>query len=151
MMAAIQREASPPHDTVGAATLLLREAAFRDGGGSPILTLAERRGRVLLLTLGITHVIDRQSLGVSIWGSADGVNWDSDPLLTLPRKYYCGSYEKLLDLLNRPDVHYLRATWTMNRWAQDDRKPLFEFCISIRELGRTDDIPVSPADSRPRD
>jgi hypothetical protein len=146
MMAAVQRESARALEGDRAATFLLGEGTVREGGDGPVVTLAEYQGRWLLLMLGITRVIDRQSLGVSIWGSADGIDWHSEPLLSLPRKYYCGSYETLLNLPNRPDVKYLRANWTVSRWAQDDRKPIFTFYISMRELARRDESLRRPPD-----
>lgn len=119
-----------------AGAVLVGESTFREAGAGPALTLAEHQGRLLLLTLEITRVIDRQSLGLSIWGSVDGVDWGSKPLLSLPRKFYCGTYETLLDLPGHPDVKYLRAKWTVSRWAEDDRKPLFTFHLSMQEPKR---------------
>lgn len=135
MMAAAERTRQTGEARMAGAALLA-EGTFRDAGAGPVLRLAEQQGRLLLLTLEITRVIDGQSMGLSIWGSADGVEWGSKPLLSLPQKSYCGTYEALLDLPDHPDVQYLRAKWTVSRWAKDDRKPLFTVRLSMREPKR---------------
>jgi len=113
--------------------VLLGESTVRESGVGPTLTLSEFQGRLLFLTLKITRVIDRQSLELSVWGSEDGEDWGTKPLLSFPRKYYCGSYAALLDLPDRPEVRYLRANWTLTRWANDDRRPLFTVSLLIQE------------------
>jgi hypothetical protein len=138
MMAAWQKEATHSGEGCGPDSVLLGESIFREDGQGPTVALGDRQGRLLLLTLHINRVIDQQSLEVSIWGSADGLNWDLVPILSLPRKYYCGSYEVHLDLSSLPHVQCLRAKWSMSRWARDARKPLFAFHISMRDAGRSD-------------
>ncbi len=138
MMAAMQQETALARRASPGAAVLLEESTFRECGTGPVLTLGEHQGRALLLMLHITRVIDQQSLALSVWGSTDGMTWGSEPLLSLPRKSYCGSYGILLDLPVYPDVKYLRAKWNVTRWALDDRKPLFTANISIREPKRCD-------------
>jgi hypothetical protein len=138
MMAAMQQVTERAREVNQAGLVLLEESTFRQGGAGPVFPLGEHEGRVLLLTLHITRVIDQQSLVLSVWGSADGITWGSEPLLSLPRKSYCGSYETLLDLPVYPDVKYVRAQWNVTRWAKDDRKPLFTVTVSMREPERCD-------------
>src|SRR5438045_336757 len=66
----------------------------------------------------------RSRIDLSVWGSADGVDWGARPLAAFPQKFYCGTYQILLDLEGR-DIKYVRATWTVNRWGKGDSKPLF--------------------------
>jgi len=40
----------------------------------------------LLLTLGITRIIEQESLDVSIWGSANNAEWGAKPLLSFSAK-----------------------------------------------------------------
>lgn len=133
MMAAMESGSVSAGPIRMAGALTLGEGTLREAGAGPILTLAELQGHTLLLTMEITRVTDRQSLGLSVWGSVDGVNWGSDPLLSLPRKYYCGTYETPLDLRARPDIKYLVAKWTVSRWADDGRKPLFAVRLSVEQ------------------
>ena len=104
---------------------VLPETTVREAGTSAAYDLAGFAGSVVLLTLGITRIIEQQSLDVSIWGSADGNDWGSKPLTAFPQKFYCGTYQMLLDLSDYRDVRYLRAKWTVARWGKGDPKPLF--------------------------
>ena len=87
--------------------------------------VAEFGGSVILLTLGITRIIEQQSLDVSVWGSPDGKEWGAKPLISFPQKFYCGTYQILLDLTQNPDIKFLRAKWQAARWGKGDPKPLF--------------------------
>ncbi|MDQ6700916.1 MAG: hypothetical protein M3Z36_12120 [Acidobacteriota bacterium] len=111
---------------------LLPESEIRECGVSPELDLGEVHEESLLLTVGITHIVERESLDLSIWGSADGEDWGSTPLLTFPRKSYCGVYRMVLDL--RPGIVHLRAKWRIKRWRNSDAKPLFGVYISAEAL-----------------
>jgi hypothetical protein len=104
---------------------LLEETTVRETGTSQPIDLGEQQGSELLLTLGITRIIEQESIDVSIWGSADGAEWDAKPLLTFPQKFYCGTYQLTLDLSARPDVQFIRAKWQLNRWGRGESKPLF--------------------------
>ena len=98
---------------------------MREAGASEAFDLAEFAGSVVLLTLGITRIIEQQSLDVSIWGSADGKEWGAKPVIAFPQKFYCGTYQMLLDLSAHADVRYLRVKWSLARWGKGDPKPLF--------------------------
>jgi hypothetical protein len=87
--------------------------------------LGELASPLVLLTLGITRIIEQESLDLSIWGSADGNDWGTKPLVAFPQKFYCGTYQLLLDLAERPDVKYIRTKWQCNRWGRGGPKPLF--------------------------
>ena len=79
---------------------------------------------MLILTLGITRIIEQESIDIAIWGSADGTDWGAKPLVTFPQKFYCGTYQIVLDLSERPDVKYLRAKWAVNRWGKATQTPV---------------------------
>jgi hypothetical protein len=104
---------------------LLQETTIRTDGTSSDIDLGEQLGGTLLLTLGITRIIEQESLIVSIWGSADGTDWGAKPLVSFPQKFYCGTYQVALDLGDHPTVRYLRAKWQVNRWGRGEPKPLF--------------------------
>lgn len=115
------------------ADFLLPETVVReDGAGTPI-ELASAQGRALHLTLGVTRIIEQESLELSIWGSADGVAWGPAPLASFPQKFYCGTYSLALDLSRHPGVKYLRVQWKLNRWGRGDAKPLFGFFVFAEE------------------
>ena len=113
---------------------LLPETTIREAGTSPAYDLAESAGSVVLLTLGITRIIEQESLDVSIWGSADGNEWGAKALTSFPQKFYCGTYQILLDLSAHPDARYLRAKWGVARWGKGDPKPLFGAYLFVQAV-----------------
>ena len=113
---------------------LLPETTVREAGNGSDLDLGESQGRTVLLTLGITRIIEQESLDVAIWGSADGNEWGSKPLLSFPQKFYCGTYQILLDLTQHSDVKFVRVKWDAQRWGKGDSKPLFGFYVFAQEM-----------------
>ena len=104
---------------------LVAETTVREAGTGPAMALGEQTGGTLVLTLGITRIIEQESIDLSIWGSADGADWGAKPIANFPQKFYCGTYQIILDLAGHPDVGFLRAKWAVNRWGKGDLKPLF--------------------------
>lgn|SRR5690349_9639847 len=113
---------------------LLPETTVREAGTGPELSLGAQQGGTIILTLGITRIIEQESIDISIWGSADGSDWGTKPLIAFPQKFYCGTYQILLDLSERPDVRYLRAKWQVNRWGKGDPKPLFAIYLFVQSM-----------------
>ena len=113
---------------------LLPETTVREAGTGPVIGLGEERGGTLILTLGITRIIEQESLDISIWGSSDESDWGTKPLVAFPQKFYCGTYQIILDLTDHPDVRYLRAKWAVNRWGKGELKPLFGFYVFAQVL-----------------
>ncbi|SRR5579871_563135 len=109
---------------------LLPENVSREDGHGPVIEIGAS-GKHLLLTLGITRILEQESLDVTIAGSADGETWQT--LMTFPQKFYCGTYSLLLDLRRHPGVRHLRANWKMGRWGRGDQKPLFGFYLFAEE------------------
>jgi hypothetical protein len=106
---------------------LFPESIAREDGHGAEISLGESRARPLLLTLGITRILEQGILDVSIWGSADGQAWQ--PLASFPQKFYCGTYSLMLDLSRSLEIRYLRAHWRMSRWGGGDSKPLAGFYL----------------------
>jgi len=98
------------------------------------MALGTNQGGELMLTLGITRIVEQQSLDLSIWGSADGNEWGTKSLIAFPQKFYCGTYQLVLDLSDSPNLRYLRAKWQVNRWGKGDSTPLFDVYLFAREL-----------------
>jgi len=115
---------------------LIPETVIREAGTGPELSLSSMAGGLLLLTLGITRIIEQQSLDISIWGSADNADWGAKPLLSLPQKFYCGTYQLFLDLSANPDIKYLRAKWQVSRWGRGDPKPLFGIYLFAQDASK---------------
>ncbi len=113
---------------------LVAETAVREEGTGSGLELGQSQGKRVLITMGITRIIEQESLELSIWGSSDGTNWGSKPLASFPEKFYCGTYQVELDLSAHPDVRCLRAHWKVNRWGRGAPAPLFEFYVFAQEI-----------------
>jgi hypothetical protein len=114
---------------------LLPESIARSDGTGPEIGLGSKRGKLIVLTLGITRVIEQEILGVSVWGSSDGKDWGSRPLASFPPKYYCGVYSILLNLASHPDVRFARMKWKMNCWSRGETTPMFGFYLYAEESG----------------
>jgi len=108
---------------------LLEELVVREDGAGEAIALGESRPEFVSFTLGITRIIEQESLDLSIWASADGENWGEKPVVTFPQKFYCGVYTLLVDLTRFPEARYLRAQWKVNRWGRGEQKPLFGFYL----------------------
>ena len=114
---------------------LLPESVARSDGKGPEIDLGSKRGKLLVLTLGITRILEQESLEVSVWGSLDGESWGVRPLVTFPPKFYCGIYSILLNLVSRPDVRFVRVQWKMSRWSKREVTPMFGFYLYSEESG----------------
>lgn len=116
---------------------LLPETVARQNGESQVVDLGHASGKQLLLTLGITRIIEQESIDVEIWASPDKTNWGDKPVLRFPQKFYCGTYSLLLNLTNRPDVRYLRVNYKLNRWGRGEATPLFGFYVFAQDASAT--------------
>ena len=89
--------------------------------------------------LQISDQIEQESADVSIWGSADGENWGTHPILKLPQQFYRGETRAVLDLTMVPEVNFIRAGWELNRWGRVAPLPMFVLELHLQE------IPAMPA------
>jgi hypothetical protein len=103
-------------------------------GDGPPVAVSGASGRVFLLTLDISKIIEQESLEVSISGSADGATWGPKPLVSFPQKFYCEESPLLLDLTAHPDVKFVRAHWEVARWGRGTETPMFEFSLRMKEV-----------------
>jgi hypothetical protein len=95
--------------------------------------------RTFFCAMHVSDQIEQESLDVSIWGSADGENWGTHPILKLPQQFYRGETRAALDLTFVPEVNYIRAGWDLNRWGRVAPMPMFVFGLHMNE------IPAMPA------
>jgi len=109
---------------------LVQETTVRESGESPVLSLESSNDSGLLMTLGITHATEQESLDVDIYTSKDGRKWASVPIASFTRKYYCGTYQLLLSRLEGP---FLKAVWRVNRWGRAEEPPFFRFYVFTEE------------------
>ncbi len=103
-------------------------------GDGPALDVSRAGGRIFLLTLAITDVVEQESLEVSIFGSADGATWDPKPVAAFAQKFYREEVPLLLNLTARPEVKFVRAHWEVGRWGRGPETPRFEFHVMLREV-----------------
>ncbi len=122
---------------------LLPESIVRADGTGPEIELGSKRGKLLVLTLGITRILEQESLEVTVLGSPDGEKWDSKPLAKFPAKFYCGLYSILLNLGSREDVRFVRIHWKMSRWSKRESMPMFGFYVYAEESGARVSVAVA--------
>jgi hypothetical protein len=116
------------------AFLIPEKTVVRDKGEGPAVDVSAAAGKVLLLRLNITDIIEQQSLDVSVWGSPDGAAWGDKPVLSFPQKFYRGEHPLLLDLSKHPTVKFLRAQWRVERWGRHAEGPRFELQLTAKEV-----------------
>lgn len=103
-------------------------------GDGATVDVSGASGRVFLLTLEITNIIEQESLDVAIYGSADGATWGAKSVAVYPQKFYRGEFPLLLDLTAHPDVKFVRAHWEVARWGRGGETPMFEFGLTLKEI-----------------
>jgi len=103
-------------------------------GDGPALDVSRSEGRIFLLTLAITNIIEQESLDVGIFASVDGASWDAKPVAAFPQKFYREEVPLLLNLTARPEVKFIRAHWEVARWGRGSETPMFEFEVTLREV-----------------
>ncbi len=89
-------------------------------------------GRVFVVQMDIAETVEQESLELSIWGSADGQDWGTMPLVKFPQRFYRGSTRMALDLTHLPEVRFIRARWEVNRWGRGQPLPHFRFGVVAR-------------------
>jgi|ERR1051326_411290 hypothetical protein len=110
---------------------LLPETVVTEDGVGPEIAL-ESREKAMLLTLGITRIIEQETLDISLWGSTDCERWYQ--VDAFPQKFYCGTYSMVVDLNRFPKTRYLRIQWKMSRWSKTQAKPLFAFYLFVEDV-----------------
>ena len=114
---------------------LLSESIRKGDGIGPVVALDDHSGKLMVVTLGITDVVERTGLTVSVWGSPDQIDWGAKPLLTFRQRQYCGVYSVLLNLAMHTEMRFLRVQWSMDRLGRGERIPVFGFEVFVEESG----------------
>src|SRR5579863_2077683 len=114
--------------------LVAEKTSVTAKGDGPTVDVSGASGRVFLLTLDVTKIIEQESLEVSIFGSSDGAAWGAKPITAFEQKFYCGQSPMLLDLTAHPKAKFVRAHWEVARWGRGGETPMFEFGLSLREI-----------------
>jgi hypothetical protein len=113
---------------------LVPETETRANGESEVVELGDSKGKQISLTLGITRIIEQESLDVSIVGSTGEEGAEFQTLISFPQKFYCGNYTLLLDLSKHSEISQLKVTWKMARWGRGEPKPLFGFYLFAEDV-----------------
>jgi len=116
------------------ASLIPEKTVVSDKGDGQAIDVSSVAGKMLLLALNVTDIIEQQSIDVAVWGSPDGAAWGDKPLLSFPQKFYRGQHPLLLDLSKYPAVKFLRAHWEVGRWGHHAEGPRFELQLSARDV-----------------
>jgi hypothetical protein len=116
------------------AALVPEKTVVTAKGDGPVVDISPAVGKVFLLTLRITRIIEQESLDVSVWGSPDGTNFGQKALVTFPQKFYAGEHPLMVDLSAHPEIKFLRAHWEVNRWGRGSEVPMFEFQLWLKEV-----------------
>lgn len=114
--------------------LIPRGARVEANGEGPKVDVSGSQTRTFLCTLEITDQIEQESIDVSIWGSEDGENWGTKPILKLPQRFYRGETRIVLDLAVRSEVKFIRAKWELNRWGRVAPLPMFVIGLHLAEV-----------------
>ena len=113
---------------------LVPECVSQQDGTSQDFELGDSQGGMLQLTLGITRIIEQESIDVSIWGSSDKTDWGAKPIASFPQKFYCGVYTILADLGVHREVRTIRVQWKLSRWGRGELQPMFGFYVFAEEV-----------------
>jgi len=116
------------------ALLVPEKTVVHAKGEGPALDVSRVEGRIFLLTLAITNIVEQESLDVGIFGSADGATWEAAPIVAFPQKFYCEESPLLLNLTARPEIKFVRAQGTVGRGGRGSETPMFEFHVTLREV-----------------
>ena len=95
-----------------------------NGEGEP-QDIGASQTRTFLCVMDITDQIEQESVDLSIWGSEDGQNWGTRPLLMMPQRFYRGETRQILDLSFRRETRFIRAKWDLFRWGRVAPHPMF--------------------------
>ena len=113
---------------------LVTQSVKKSDGMGQAIQLDSLSGKLLVVTLGISQVVEQEGLEVSVWGSTSGTDWGTRPLLVFPQKSYCGVYATILNLTRNPAIRFLRVKWTMSPWSQRTSELMFGFHVSLEEI-----------------
>src|SRR5579871_1033203 len=126
-------------DLIAPATLL------QENGHGEAVDVRASATRTFYCSMLIREQIEQESVDVAIWGSADGENWGTQPLLKLPQQFYRGETRAVLELTLVPEVNFIRAAWDLNRWGRVAPLPMFVLGLHLAEVPA---VPLHVAGSR---
>jgi hypothetical protein len=114
--------------------LIPKGTLVQENGHAEAVDIRSSATRTFYCVLQINEQIEQESVDVSIWGSADGENWGTHPVLKLPQQFYKGETRAVLDLTLVPEVNFIRAAWDLNRWGRVAPLPMFVLGVHLQEI-----------------
>ena len=119
--------------------LIPNDTLVKESGFGAAVDIRASQTRTFFCVMNITDQIEQESVDVSIWGSIDGENWGTHPILKLPQQFYRGETRAVLDFTLVPEINFIRAGWELNRWGRVAPLPMFVLGLHVTE------IPAMPA------
>jgi hypothetical protein len=114
--------------------LISPDTIVETNGDGEKFDISASNTRTLYCLLEITAQLEQESLDISIWGSEDGENFGTHPILKLPQQFYRGETRAVLELSYRPEVKFIRAHWDLNRWGRVAPLPKFQMGLRLTEM-----------------
>ena len=114
--------------------LIPNDTLVKENGFGAAVDIRTSQTRTFFCVMNVTDQIEQESVDVSIWGSADGENWGTHPLLKLPQQFYRGETRAVLDLTLVPEINFVRAGWDLNRWGRVAPLPMFVLGLHVKEI-----------------
>ncbi|MBZ5662135.1 MAG: hypothetical protein LAO08_17170 [Acidobacteriia bacterium] len=114
--------------------LMPQATLVQENGHGEAVDIRSSATRTFYCVMNIREQIEQESVDVSIWGSADGENWGTHPVLKLPQQFYKGETRAVLDLTLVPNVNFIRAAWDLNRWGRVAPLPMFVLGLRLEEV-----------------
>ena len=114
--------------------LIPNDTLVKESGFGAAVDIRASQTRTFFCVMNITDQIEQESVDVSIWGSADGENWGTHPILKLPQQFYRGETRAVLDLTLVPEINFIRAGWDLNRWGRVAPLPMFVLGLHLKEI-----------------
>jgi hypothetical protein len=114
--------------------LIANDTLLRENGVAAAVDIRASQTRTFFCVMNIMEQIEQESVDVSIWGSADGENWGTHPLLKLPQQFYRGETRAVLDLTQVPEINFIRGAWELNRWGRVAPLPMFVLGLHVKEI-----------------
>jgi hypothetical protein len=116
------------------AALVPQKTVINAKGDGPAVDISASAGKVFLLTLRITRIVEQEAIDISVWGSPDGTNFGQKSLVSFPQKFYAGEHPLIIDMSAHPEIKFLRAHWEVNRWGRGSEMPMFELQLALKEV-----------------
>ena len=114
--------------------LIPNDTLVKESGFGAAVDIRASQTRTFFCVMNINDQIEQESVDVSIWGSADGENWGTHPILKLPQQFYRGETRAVLDLTLVPEINFIRAGWDLNRWGRVAPLPMFVLGLNLKEI-----------------